>query len=262
MISWRAKRQLIALLILAIPFALIAFWFIGRIIPPPVCTDNVKNQGEIGIDCGGPCAPCELKYPKAVTVYWTRIVPVTQGAFDAVAEIENPNENLSSALVEYEFELLDELGPVAFRAGKTFLLAQEKIHVIEANIQTTRDPKRVVFKIKNIEWQLRKETKPTLIIERRDYGTRKDAVRTRGLIETSVFNRSPLNFKDVEIRAVVLDSGGNLLGANKVVIDKFFSGSREEVILIWPEELKGEIASIIIEPRVNMLDSGTVLSPE
>jgi|SRR3989344_2254837 len=262
MLSWRAKRQLIALLVIAIPFALVAFWAIGRIIPAPSCTDNAKNQEETGVDCGGPCAPCELRYPKPVTVFWTRIVPVTTDAYDAAAEIENSNENLSSAVVEYEFELQDELGPVAFRSGKTFLLAQEKIHVIESNIKTSREPQRVVFKIKTVEWQLRKETKPTLVVERRDYKVRKDANKTRGLIETSIFNRSPLNFKDTEVRAIVLDPDGNLLGANKVIIDKFLSGTREVVVLIWPEELKGEIVSIIIEPRVNTLDLGTILAPE
>ena len=26
--------------------------------PPPTCSDGIQNQGEIDIDCGGPCAPC------------------------------------------------------------------------------------------------------------------------------------------------------------------------------------------------------------
>ncbi|MDB9782763.1 DUF5011 domain-containing protein [Winogradskyella sp.] len=26
--------------------------------PPPTCDDGIQNQGETGIDCGGPCAPC------------------------------------------------------------------------------------------------------------------------------------------------------------------------------------------------------------
>ena len=26
--------------------------------PTPTCTDGIQNQGETGIDCGGPCAPC------------------------------------------------------------------------------------------------------------------------------------------------------------------------------------------------------------
>jgi hypothetical protein len=24
----------------------------------PSCTDGVKNAGEVGVDCGGSCAPC------------------------------------------------------------------------------------------------------------------------------------------------------------------------------------------------------------
>jgi hypothetical protein len=27
---------------------------------PPSCTDGIQNQGETGIDCGGPCGPCPL----------------------------------------------------------------------------------------------------------------------------------------------------------------------------------------------------------
>jgi hypothetical protein len=31
---------------------------IGSGPPPATCTDGIQNQGETGIDCGGPCAPC------------------------------------------------------------------------------------------------------------------------------------------------------------------------------------------------------------
>ena len=29
--------------------------------PDPTCNDGIQNQGETGIDCGGPCAPCETE---------------------------------------------------------------------------------------------------------------------------------------------------------------------------------------------------------
>ncbi|MBL0343568.1 MAG: hypothetical protein IPP71_23560 [Bacteroidetes bacterium] len=29
--------------------------------PVPDCFDNIQNQGEFGIDCGGPCGPCPAK---------------------------------------------------------------------------------------------------------------------------------------------------------------------------------------------------------
>ena len=28
------------------------------------CTDGIKNQNEVGIDCGGPCAACPISYPQ------------------------------------------------------------------------------------------------------------------------------------------------------------------------------------------------------
>ena len=27
---------------------------------PATCTDGIQNQGEIGVDCGGPCGPCSM----------------------------------------------------------------------------------------------------------------------------------------------------------------------------------------------------------
>lgn len=32
----------------------------GGVCAPPTCSDGVQNQGETGLDCGGPCAPCLL----------------------------------------------------------------------------------------------------------------------------------------------------------------------------------------------------------
>lgn len=29
----------------------------------PACSDGIKNQGEIGLDCGGPCPACETELP-------------------------------------------------------------------------------------------------------------------------------------------------------------------------------------------------------
>ncbi|VVB52594.1 Uncharacterised protein [uncultured archaeon] len=32
--------------------------------PCPTCTDNIQNQGETQTDCGGPCKPCETCFDK------------------------------------------------------------------------------------------------------------------------------------------------------------------------------------------------------
>ena len=55
----RINIILFYLLLLALFFGFI--YFMTR--PEMTCTDGIKNQGEEGIDCGGPCPICEEEYP-------------------------------------------------------------------------------------------------------------------------------------------------------------------------------------------------------
>ena len=44
---------------------------IGKIVivPDPTCSDRIKNQGELAVDCGGPCKPCVMKTPTGPNCY-------------------------------------------------------------------------------------------------------------------------------------------------------------------------------------------------
>lgn len=253
MLSWRARRQLVILLIIASPFAVVFFFFGSRVFPSASCEDNRKNQGEIGVDCGGPCAPCELKNPKSISLLWARFVAVEENAYDAAAEIQNPNEILSSSNLEYEFTLFDGPVPIAVRRGKTFILPQEKIHIVEPNMRTSREATRVELRILKLDWQFRQESKPSLVIEKRDYKVLDTNGKKKSLVETTLANRSPRAFHNVEVVALLLDKNENLLGVNKVIIESLAAGSKEKVTFIWPEELSGSIDSVMIEPRINIL---------
>ena len=252
MLSWRLRRQLIVLLIAALPFAALGFWIFSKVVPEPSCFDNRKNQSEPEVDCGGPCAPCELKSPKPVTLFWARVVPVRENSYDAVAQIQNPNEVLSAAQVQYEFIIFDGFAPVATRRGTTFIFAQERTYVVESNIRTVREPTRVEFKITNVAWQFRQEQKPNLLVERRDYRVEQDQGRKQSVVEARILNRTVFDFKEVEVRAVILDKEENLLGSNRTVIEEMKAGSSHTVKFLWPEELRGNISSVVVEPRVNI----------
>lgn len=258
MLSWRTRRQLIAFLIFTVPLAVFSFWLVAQFLPESSCFDNHKNQGEVGVDCGGPCAPCELKNPKPVTLFWARVVPVREDSYDAVAQIQNPNEVLSSAQVQYEFTIFDDFAPVATRRGTTFLFAQERTYVVESNIKTVREPTRVEFKITNIVWQFRQEQKPNLVVERRDYRVERNQGRKQSVVEARILNRTVFDFKEMEIRVVILDKEENLLGSSRTVIEEMKAGSSRTVKFLWPEELRGNIGSVIVEPRVNIFDANAV----
>ncbi len=261
MFSWRARRQLVILLIIALPAAAIVFFAVSKTFPEPSCFDNRKNQGELEVDCGGPCGPCEFKNPKSMAIFWARVVPVRENSYDAVALIQNLNEVLSSAAVQYEFTIFEGFTPVATRRGTTFLFAQERTYVVESNIKTEREPTRVEFKITNIDWQYRQEQKPNLVVERRDYKVEENQGRKQSVIEAKILNRTIFDFKEVEVKAIILDEEENLLGSNRTVIEEMQAGSSRSVKFLWPEELKGKISSIIIEPRVNIFDPAIILQP-
>ena len=258
MLSWRVRRQLVALLIAGGLAALIIFSFLPSIIPDPTCRDQRQNQGEIEADCGGPCAPCEVRNPRALEVLWVRGVPVRPNTYDLAAFVQNPNEVLAAPLVEYEFSLFDGSGQVARMTGRTFLLPQERTYVIETNLTTTREPLRVEFKATKIDWEVSQKERPNIVVERREYRAEEIAGKRRSAVDAVILNRSPYDFNEVETDVVVLDADGNLLGVNQIILEDILAGARREFRSLWPVEFSGEVVTIEVEPRGNLFDPAVI----
>lgn len=261
MFSWRVRRQLFITVLVLTVFVGIGFWIFQKFLPVPSCMDNKQNQREFGVDCGGPCEPCELKHPKAITTFWARVVKVRENVFDAAALIQNQNEVLSSGRVIYEFALFDEFGLVTRKIGETYLLAQERTSVIEPAIVTTRDPNRVEFRVMNIDWQVRKDIHPNVFAERREYKVITTGAKKQGVVDASIFNSTPYDYRLVNVHVLVLDKEGNLLGTNRSVLKNARAGSHNPIRLIWPQELPGTVASVEVETRLNIFDPDLILKP-
>ena len=109
--SWARRRKTIYLGTIAIVFMIIAGWvFVAYFNKPPTCSDNKQNQGELGVDCGGPCLLlCPAQYAP-LNVLWSRFSKVSDGDYNVLAYIENPNLNASSYNLNYVFKLYDSRG--------------------------------------------------------------------------------------------------------------------------------------------------------
>lgn len=261
-LSWRARRQLAAVLAVVFVIGGAAFWYGRRFLPNPTCFDNRRNDGEVGIDCGGPCAPCELKNPRPLSVFWARAARAGADAYDAVALVENPNEALSSADVRYEFTLLDELGVIGRKTGATYIYAEERRYIIEPGVATSREPIRVEFVILGAEWQTRRLETPALVTEKRTYAVEEQDGNKQGVAEAQIFNGGALDLGEVEVDFIVFDEAGNMIGANKVSVENLSAGERKPVKSIWPEPLAGTIGKIEVYPRVNLFDPGAIIKPQ
>jgi len=258
-LNWRNKKQLLILLTVLGP-VLILFLIFGYIaLPNPSCTDKKQNQGETGADCGGPCAPCELKNPKSIQIFWVRALPLGNNSYDLAAFIQNINEVLSSKRLEYEFILSDRFGIILQKTGRSFIFSQDRAFVIESNIKTDRVPAKVEFKIVNPNWEFKAIERPNIVIGRKDYKIEAIGEKKMSVVETNLINRTPFNLSETEVRVVVFDRKQNVLGVSKIILDNFRTGTERTVKSIWPHELKGEIGTIEVEPRANILDSSIAL---
>lgn len=71
----------------------------------PSCADSTQNQGEAGVDCGGPCAFLCTAEVQAPTVLFTKAIPNGVGRTDVIASIENINARAAAKNVPYTVTL-------------------------------------------------------------------------------------------------------------------------------------------------------------
>ena len=260
--SWRGKRQWMVFLVVfgaVIGVGVLAGF---RYWPRASCMDNKKNQNETGVDCGGGCIPCELKNQKEISQFWARAVQITPSSFDAAALVQNDNTALSSGNFEYEFTLFDDQGVIASHVGHTFLYPQERVIIVEPNMQVSRPPTGVSFTPRNPHWEVRREITPNVFIERREYRVTEENGRKQSVVEASVLNNAPVAYREGEVLFVLFDKDENIIGINKIVVSNLGAGEHRAIRSLWPSVLQGEIARIEIEPRVNVFDPSMILKPE
>jgi hypothetical protein len=104
--SWAARRRLVILFILAlIGAAFLLVLGIATFYKTPSCMDRTQNQGEAGIDCGGPCPYLCTADEVAPTVLYTKAIDSGNGRTDVIASIENVNANAAAKKVPYTVAL-------------------------------------------------------------------------------------------------------------------------------------------------------------
>ena len=134
--GYKIRKQIIIGFIYLLLFALFAAGFYYRFIyQTPSCSDNIKNQDEAGIDCGGICP--EVCIPVInVDVEFVQVIPLGGNYYDLAAKIRNPNPNYGAPVLRYYFELKDKNGqPVAKKEDVTFILPNSQKYLIENNFQ-------------------------------------------------------------------------------------------------------------------------------
>lgn len=253
--SWALKRQLLILLAVGLFFVgLIAlFFYVTR--PTLSCFDGKVNQGEGGIDCGGPCSrvcPNEADDP---IVNWSRVLAVRQSQFDAIASIENPNPNAGLERVTYSFRLYDAGNAiVAERFGETYINAGENFVIYEPNISTGKSlPVKAYLQFEKPEtgyaWvNVVKRTAgiPNISVRAKEFDT-KSGMR----VNATIANDALTDGRNIQITAVLYESSGNVIGASATFLDIVKGSSEVPVVFTWPNPFENPPASFEIYLHYN-----------
>ncbi len=257
MISRKQRRAVIVSVYLTLFFAVL--WVVvSALRPEETCFDNKRNQNEVGVDCGGVCAPCQaLIQAEDLQVEYVRVVTGGDGTMDAVSRVTNPNIRYGSAKVDYEFTVRNEQGEVtAERKGTTFVLPAESRYVIELGMKPQNGPPaRVDFRITGVDWQEFTDfQKPQITVSNKRFESVSSGTGF-AQVYALVRNKSPYDFNRIDVAVVLKNAEGEPLALHKTQLHTMDAGSERDFTLRWPHAFPGIVADVDIAAEANVFDS-------
>lgn len=248
--SWASRRRSIYIaIVVAIALIIIVPILFSVFNKKPTCTDGKQNGNERGIDCGGSCPELCISQISDPVVIWSRSFKVSDGVYNSVAYVENPNFNASISKISYIFKLFDEENIlIAERKGSTFISPNNVSPIFENTIQTgQRVPTKTFFEFsKTPVWtQSTDKNEPlsisSTVLSRKDSSPR---------IDTVLSNNSITDIRDVEIVAIVFDKRDNAIGVSSTFVGLLPNRSSKNLVFTWPNQFESSVSRIEIIPRI------------
>lgn len=240
----------------------IVFWLaviygVWLLVYRPSCTDRIKNQGEEGVDCGGPCAPCAvLGQPLRLRAVW--FVDSKTGKVDLAAEIKNPNADWGAKEFAYTFLASDANGKLIGRIpGRSFLLPGETRWIVEPAVAIVGRIADLKLEIppESVVWQKLRPFAQDVGLPTRNVSFRQIRPPEIGFAEVrgEFVNHSSFTLKTVEVVAVLLDKSREAIGVGKTVLNNVLPGKVQQFVISWPNPFQGEISTVATEAHSNFL---------
>lgn len=236
-----------ALIILVVVIFLIVFSFFNK---KATCFDKVQNQGELGIDCGGPCTLlCRAQYSDP-TVLWVRWAQVkSSGLYNVLAYAQNPNLNIGAKNVPYIFKVYDKNNILLFsKTGITYIPPNNNFAIFESGIDVNdKIPARIEFSfLQGINWIKLQNQEANITAVSKDLIGEDSSPK----LSVTMKNKSLLPINNIEIVAILYDQNDNAIAFSKTQIDSIAKEGTQDITFTWPEKFTEKVFRIEVLSKV------------
>lgn len=204
---------------------------------PATCSDNIQNQRETGIDCGGPCTPCAIKNLsplQALQPY--RILALSDGRATLLFGIANPNSEYHAVSFTYHVDIFDKGGTrIEQFDGIDSLYANEKKYMLEPRI-TVRASSigSATVTLGDPEWRSVAElAAPTLSLS----GITTEVLPAGSIrVNGTASNTSGNSARDVRVLAVAYDKYGSRVFASQNILTSLVGFQNASFTIPFPTD--------------------------
>lgn len=255
--EYQLKRQIFFSMTALVLAGVIIFVGYKSFKTTPTCSDGVLNQNEEKIDCGGLCQACKVTRLEDIKVLSSNSFLLSDGSYDAFAEIKNPNlihgvESLSYTFSFYNADnkLIEE------RAGKSYISANQTRYIIESNIRLPELAASTIFSINHdIAWQKQDKSGMSLPVFSQKYeplaeGDGSGFAKVSGIVD----NKTGYDLKEVEIGVVLVDQNNKIFAVGKTQINNLRFGENRLFAVFFPEAIPSPY-NIYVSANTNVFDA-------
>ncbi len=242
MIKNKVKKGLVKQLIYGagylVFFSLIVFLFyLAFLKPAPTCFDNRQNQGEAGIDCGGPCPSCEIKTLFPIESNWIKYFPNDNQVVIAT-EIKNPNLKWAADYFSYTFDIYGENGSkIKSIVKNSFIYAGEIKYLVEVPDVDFKSITSIKISFSDIDWKTTEEfSKPAVQIrEIKTEPASQDP--TKVTVSGFIANNNAFPLSKVRVIGFLFNTGNLQISASKTELENIAAFQEELFKLNFPKNI-------------------------
>lgn len=233
--NWRFKKRFTTILVIILIILLFNLYRYIKTRPAPSCFDGIQNQGELGVDCGGPCPPCRLFELKEIKVVEIKKF-VIRNVLDVLVVLlnQNPDYGLNRLKVKLMVKK-DDI--VLWQAEKIiYINPGQKKYIFFENLPLSYE--KFDFEVeleKNFSWQ-----KPLILPSRIDFEFSNVSLKDEEkfiILEGEAFNKRNLNLNNINLIGFLQDEYGSIESFSYTSLGSFkgFENKKFKLIFFKPK---------------------------